>query len=290
MFNKATDTRIHKHQQKTFRYEEDRRLRSVTDAVKFVNERGFVAFWPISGYPFPSMWGAVAGDRPVPSNHDDPGHVVWGWKDQMMGSKRWYYARFLRRKNTFISNAMLPNFYALSPNYGDYESDYLIAYQQGQMTAEAKGVYEALLSEGPLDTLTLRKKARLTSMESNSRFNTALDWLQRQFMIMPTGISEAGAWNYAFIYDITARFLPELLDQTRFISDEDARQAILSAYIESTGYATVRELKNMLGWRDDELKDALERLPGQNDAIVMASLDANGQQAWILKKLLRGRG
>ena len=51
----------------------------------------------------PSLWVAVAGDRPVPDEHDDPGHVTWGWKDGLLGKRRWYYGRVLRKRNTFIS-------------------------------------------------------------------------------------------------------------------------------------------------------------------------------------------
>ncbi|MCK7520523.1 MAG: hypothetical protein MZV64_23930 [Ignavibacteriales bacterium] len=50
-------------------------------ASTFVNRRGFVFFWPISGIDLPSLWTAVAGDRPVADKHDDPGHITWGWKD-----------------------------------------------------------------------------------------------------------------------------------------------------------------------------------------------------------------
>lgn len=279
-------SRIDKHQQHTFRFTPKRRISTLSTAVKFVDERGFVAFWPISGTRFPSLWGAVAGDKPVPNAHDDPGHVTWGWKDSMLGKGKWYYARFLKQKNTFISNAMLPNFYALSPNYGEYESDYLISYQQGQMTAEAKAVYEALLTEGPLDSLALRKASRMLNESSSSRFNNALTWLQLHFMIMPTGVSEAGAWNYAFIYDITARFLPDLVDRTRYIDDESARQAILTAYLETTGFATERELKSMLRWAEEDLRLALERLPEMNGDIVRTDKNTTGLDGWILGKLL----
>ncbi len=133
---------------------------TVDEAVEFVNRRGFIFFWPVKNVELPSLWAAVAGDRPVADEHDDPGHITWDWKDRMLGKKRWYYARILRRRNTFISMAALPYFYALSPNYGEPETDYLDQYEAGLMTAEARAVFEALLHEGPLDTLALRRAAR----------------------------------------------------------------------------------------------------------------------------------
>ena len=103
-----------------------------------------------------------------------------------------------------------PFFYALSENYGSPEDDYLTIYEQGRMTQEAKAVYEALLDNSPLDTITLRKTAHLTSHESESRFNRALSDLQADFKIMPVGVVDAGSWHYSFAYDIVARHEPSL--------------------------------------------------------------------------------
>jgi hypothetical protein len=72
-------------------------------------------------------------------------------------------------------------------------------YQQGKMTLETKLVFEALLKEGPLDTISLRKAAHLTGKNSNSPFNNALDVLQMQLRLLPVAISEAGRWGYAFV-------------------------------------------------------------------------------------------
>jgi hypothetical protein len=93
------------------------RLKNANDALAFVNERGFAYFWPIRGVEMPSLWAAVAGNRPVADEHDDPGHVTWGWKDQLLGAKKWFYAKVLRSRATMISLKTLPYFYALSENY-----------------------------------------------------------------------------------------------------------------------------------------------------------------------------
>jgi hypothetical protein len=117
----------------------------------------------------------------VADAHDDPGHVTWGWKDSALGKRQWYYAKILRRKATMISLDIAPYFYALSDNYGSPEEDHIIAYQAGRLTLEAKQVYEAILDNGPLHTLDLRREARLTSKGSDSVFNRALEVLQAGF-------------------------------------------------------------------------------------------------------------
>ncbi len=93
------------------------KIKTKEQAIDFVNTRGFIYFWPISGVTLPSLWVAAAGDRPVADAHDDPGHVTWGWKDSLLGARKWYYAKVLRKKATIIALDVAPYFYALSENY-----------------------------------------------------------------------------------------------------------------------------------------------------------------------------
>ncbi len=224
------------------------RLTSPDEAVDFVNQRGFIFFWPIKNVILPSLWTAAAGDRPVPDEHDDPGHVTWDWKDSLLGKRRWYYARVLRKRNTMISLDLAPYFYALSPNYGDYNEDYLIDYEAGQLPLPAKLIYETILREGPLDTIALRKLAGFTNQGTDAEFNGALDLLQTTFRILPTGVAEAGAWRYAFIYEIVARHYPDLPERAHPISEPEARQKLIAAYLTSVGAVPLKEIHRVFGY------------------------------------------
>lgn len=256
----------------TFHLEPSQKLRTKEQAVAFVNKRGFVYFWPIQGVVLPSLWAATAGDRPVPNEHDDPGHITWAWKDELLDKRVWYYARILRRRNTFISFDHLPHFYALSPNYGDPDEDYLLQYEQGLLTQETKLVYEALLKEGPLDSISLRRAARLSNPESTSRFTRALDTLQIEFKVLPTGVAEAGAWRYAFYYDLTHRYYPDLIEQAGKISEPAARQKILTTYFHSVGAASRRDVAKLFIWRPEDLDRTFAALVTHNlltDQVVL---------------------
>jgi hypothetical protein len=248
------------HRARTFHLLPGQRLKSKEEAVRFVEERGFVYFWPIKEIALPSLWSAVAGDRPVADAHDDPGHVTWGWKDALLGSSAWYYAKVLRKRATMISMALAPYFYALTENYGSPEEDYLTLYEQGRLTQEARQIYEALLQEGPLDTVALRKAARLASRESDGRFNKALTDLQVDFKISPVGVRDAGAWHYAFAYEITARHYPELPVKAHEISEREARQELLKVYFQSVGAARLSEAVKLFGWRVPNTDRAIDRL------------------------------
>jgi hypothetical protein len=265
----------------TFRTAAGRRIATKEEAIAFVNERGYVYFWPIKEVTLPSLWAAAAGDRPVPDEHDDPGHVTWGWKDEMLGARQWYYAKVLRKRAPFISLDTLPHFYALSENYGEPDKDYLLQYQEGRLTWEAKTVYETILNEGALDTVSLRKLARMTNKASDSPFNRALETLQADFKILPVGIAQAGAWKYAFVYECVHRHYPDLLAQARAIRQAEARRHLVELYLRSVGAARVRDLNLIFGWTKGDV-DATLAILTQKSTIRNAVAFSDQPGDWIV--------
>ncbi len=276
--NALTLDRIQGYRAGTYRLR--RRLTGRDEAVAFVNERGYVYFWPVKDVTLPSLWVAAAGERPVADEHDDPGHVTWGWKDQLLGERAWYYAKVLRKRATFISLDVLPSFYALSENYGEPDKDYLLQYDEGRLTFEAKTLYETLLTEGPLDTISLRKIARMTSKASDSPFNRALEFLQADFKILPVGVAEAGAWKYAFIYECVHRHYPDLAERARPIRQAEARRTLAELYFRSVGAAHAKDLALLFGWAREEVSATVDALA--RDGVVRAGLEVSGQPGeWI---------
>jgi len=271
---------VQAYRAQTFHLLPGQRLRERQQAVDFVTERGFVFFWPITGVVLPSLWVATAGDRPVADEHDDPGHVTWGWKDALLGSREWYYAKVLRKKATMISPELAPCFYALSENYGAYDEDYLTLYEQGRLTLEARLVYEALLERGVLDTVELRKTTHLSSPDSESRFNKALADLQADFKILPVGVTNSGAWHYAFAYDIVARRYPDLPDQAHEISENRAREKLLEIYLRSVGAATVSQASRLFGWRPADVERCVGELVRTGATIPHVTIE-NQPGEWL---------
>jgi len=274
------------YRRNTFRTEPGRQVRILEEAIAFVKQRGFVYFWPISGILMPSLWVAVAGDRPVADEHDDPGHVTWNWKDRLLGGRQWYYAKVLRKKATMISIDVAPYFYAISENYGSPEEDYLTLYEQGRLTQEAKAVYEAILDNGPLDTLSLRKKARLANRESESRFNRAITDLQADFKLVPIAVSEAGGWRYAFVYEITARHYPEISEQAHHIQPGEARAKLTELYFKSIGAARPVDLQRLFHWRPREVERAIDSLVQAGLLKTGAIISGQSGEWLVLSELL----
>jgi|SRR5579859_3109670 len=272
-------TSYESYRSKTFRLSRGIQLRNEGDAVEYVEERGFVYFWPIKGVDLPSLWVAVAGRRPVADKHDDPGHVTWGWKDRLLPARRWYYGKLLRGKATMVSLDTLPYFYALSENYGD-PSDYLLEYEAGRLGVESKQVFETLLAQGPLDTLALRREARLTSRDSDTRFERALVELQRGLRILPVGVAEVGRWKYAFIYDRVDHWLPQVTEQARGIGRGEARAHLIDLFLKSVGAATETQIGQLFHWRKDEVSKGCAALARDGRSARVSKLAGEAGEWW----------
>lgn len=251
---------IASHRAVTYRTREDLRVKTREEAISFADARGFMMFWPIKGVTMPSLWQSVVGDRMVPNDHDDPGHVTWSWKDALLDQKRWYYGKVLRKKATIISLDLAPTFYALSENFGEPEEDYLTQYRDGTMTAEAKQIYDALLHNGAMNSPALRRATSMTDSKAGYRFNRGLAELQADFKVLPIGVAEAGAWNYAFIYECTHRHYPEILEAARAIGITEAQQRLVRLYFDSVGAATFSDVLKVFQWSRREMTSTIAAL------------------------------
>lgn len=262
--------------QREVRYRRRMNLRVTTkeQAVKFVNDVGFCFLFPIQGVEMPSLWNAVAG-RVLKTTNKHSGYEIertWGWKDEALGQRLWFYGKLLRSRATLVSLDFLPNFYALSENYGDYEHDYLDEYRTGALSAEAKTIYEALLKNGALDAIRLRRESRMSAEASKPRFEKALTELQVGLKVLPIGIAPVGAWRYAFIYEILPRWLPDPADRARPISRMDARRVILDQYIHNVIASPLIAIARLFGWKLDDARQAAAALADQGRVEVEAKV------------------
>ena len=215
----------------------------------------------------PSLFHAISGRvRDVPNEHGDPDiSRSWGWKDDALDKRHWYYGKLLRRRATLISLDLLPTYYAASDNFGDL-MDYLDEYRDGQLTAEAKDIYEALLERGPLDTIRLRRESRMSAESAKARFNRALVELQVGLKVIPVGVAETGAWHYSFIYEILQRHYPDVPEKARYIRRSDAQAILIQRYIDNTVAVErqmVRKIFYVLKWTPREIERVIDRLVEQ---------------------------
>jgi len=270
----------------------DLRLRSLPQALDFVNDVGFCLLFPARGIELPTFWEAICGEaRPLPRrHHNDPElHSLWRWKDELPSQGLAFYGKLLRKRPTLISLELLPHFYALSENYGDL-SDYLLEYEDGKLSEEAKRVYEALLEHGAQPTSHLRRQAGLAGKANAARFDRAILELQLGFKIAKTGISDANAWRYCYVYDLLPRRWPELPSRAAAIGTKEAVRTVLLTHLHNVGVARVEDVSRLFGWepsRVDTLCDSIARdgrlwrgvrVEGQSDAYLAHASLAQGDE------------
>jgi hypothetical protein len=257
---------LQNYRAQTYRLLPGAALTSKEDALAYVEERGFIFFWVIRGIDLPSLWTATAGDRPVAAEHDDPGHVTWGWKDDLLDKRRWYYGKLLRGKATLVSLETLPFFYALSARVAELD-DYRLIYEEGKLTREARVLADVLLNHAAQHTIELRRLAHMSASTSKARFLRALTELQRGLWVVPIGVARAGSWRYAFIYELFDRWFPEIYKLARGIQPQEARSHLLRSYINSVGALMVRDVRKLFSWREQEIIETLFQLEDSEDAI-----------------------
>jgi uncharacterized protein YcaQ len=183
-----------------------------------------------------------------------------------------------------VSLDTLPYFYALSENYGD-PSDYLLEYEAGRLGVESKQVFETLLAQGPLDTLALRREARLTSRDSDTRFERALVELQRGLRILPVGVAAVGRWKYAFIYEMVDRWLPQVVQQARAIGRGQARAHLLGLHLKSVGAATETQIVQLFHWRKEDVAKACAALAKDGRAAQAGKVAGETGDWWVTAEL-----
>lgn len=237
------------------------RLRSEEEAARFVDEVGLCVLFPVQRMELPSLWEAINGcTRPLPRHHNDEAlGKTWHWKDSLPAQRRIYYGKLLRSKATLLALDLLPSFYALSPNFGG-EEDYLLEYEAGRLSREAKVICDVLLERRALPTGELRRLAHLSSRSQKYRFERAMVELQRKLIVAKVGTSDAGPWHYSYVYDLFVRAYPEQVEAARFLIPRRAQQCILRRYLHTAVVASREYLAWLFGWEPEEMDWAVENL------------------------------
>jgi len=252
-----------------YRRRPDLRLRTAQQALQFINDVGFCFLFPVKGVEMPSLWEAICGEsRPLPMHHDDLElGYAWDWKDELPSRGLVFYGKLLRKKPTLVSLHLLPYFYALSENYGDLE-DYLIEYEDGRLSEEARRVYEALLKYGALPTSHLRRRAGLDGSSNASRFDRAIRELQLGLKIVKTGISDANAWGYCYVYDVLLRRWPDLPGRAQAIATNEALRTLLLTYLRNVGVTSIEDLARLFDWRMPGLTALCAQLAARGELLT----------------------
>ena len=172
------------------------KVRTPEDMVRFVDAVGCCTKSALPKYPdFPSQ-SAVLGE--IDAATTDP----WFWKDDLHIEKRLYYTRVFGGQPGFISIAMLPAFIAANGGVADE-----LIYN-GILSVEAQQIYHIIEQYGPIP---IRNLKRLLTPDAKRAADRVLHDLDRQFIITKTGITGRTRGTYGYIWDLTERWMPDML-------------------------------------------------------------------------------
>ncbi|MGA9884380.1 MAG: hypothetical protein WBQ34_11740 [Candidatus Acidiferrales bacterium] len=225
-----------------------RRVATLSDAVKFIDAAGFCTLFPVTNVPLPSLYCAVTGrdanDGVVFDKHFE---TIWRWKDDLPRRRRALYAKYFRGKGTFISRQQIPYFLAMreaAAAPGDHER----FYRQGRIRDDARLIWKVLAEHGSLATLELRHACKMETTAGNVRFKRAILDLQCLLVISHFGSEqETGAWASGK-YELTCRAFPEETSVAFETEAEDARVKLAAKFAEMNAAVQPMQLARLFGW------------------------------------------
>ncbi|CAN5780405.1 hypothetical protein BH18ACI4_BH18ACI4_18270 [soil metagenome] len=216
--------------------EAENRIEDALSAEKFIERVGFCSALTDCRRPGPSLYIAVCGRRDafMPRNvqKDPESRLAWSIKDDIMRRGRVFYAKLKRGRLTFVARRLLPYFYARWGVPVEKEAEFL--------SDDARSVLRVLRREWEMGTRDLRLASRI---DERSRFNRAIDDLQKTFKVIPSDVIYKPTFSYIWSLAET-RFHDEL--ELR-VSREEALKEIARAYLSSAGITLRGELASVTG-------------------------------------------
>lgn len=168
-------------------------LTTVEEAGAFVDRVGFAVLFPAERVTVPSLWEAVAGpdDVPFAAGMGEAEGRVWAWKDELPRLGMAWYGKFVHKRASLLSPALLR---ALYPGDGE-PTDHAAL----DLPEHAHRIADALLT-GPLPTAALRD-----IVGDRGRYDRAMASLQRHLLVTAAGVHTRGAGWPATVIDLTCR-------------------------------------------------------------------------------------
>jgi hypothetical protein len=226
-----------------------RRVVTAGDVVRYLDAVGYCLLFPIKGLALPSLYYAMTRHQFV--TWDRYAAKLWDWKAQLPLKRRAFYAKYFKGRGTFISPRMLPNFLALRESTAS-PADAEKFFASGQISHEARTIWEALARLGALPTLELRHACKMESVAGNKRFKKAMLELQTGLFVVHSGTEqETAAWASGR-FELTSRAFPKETALARKITPASARAAIAAKYLEWHLQAEPRLLARVFGWSKEE--------------------------------------
>ncbi len=229
------------------------RVRTVAEAVEFIDAMGFCMLFAVKNVALPSLYYAVRRGKKFA--WDAEMQRLWGWKDELPRRRLAFYAKYFKARGTFISRKYLPYFLAdrgAPTAAGEAER----FYAAGRITHDALLVWQALAEHGSLATLELRHACKMDSRAGNKRYKKAMQELQLLLAVVHCGTEqETAAWASGK-FELTVGAFPKQAAAARHITAAQGRAALAAKYRELYPAAPVMPVARLFGWSKADTQGA----------------------------------
>jgi hypothetical protein len=229
-----------------------RRVATLSEARQYIDVAGFCMLFPVTNVPLPALYCAVTHRHPSAGIvFDKHFEMLWRWKDELPRRRRAFYAKYFRTRGTFISLEQLPYFLAMRESAAA-PGDHARFYADGRIRDDARVIWEALETDGPLATLELRHLCHMETKAGNVRFKRAMLDLQCLLVVVHFGSEqETGAWASGR-FELTCRAFPKQTAAAATIAPDVARAQLAAKYLEWHPAAPPVQLARLFGWSKDD--------------------------------------
>jgi hypothetical protein len=229
-------------------------VKTLSDAVRFIDHVGFCMLFPVKNVPLPSLYYAVA--RRTDARWDKYAKLIWKWKDELPKNRRACYAKYFKGRGTLLSLTLLPHFLAMQGTAVE-PGDAKAFYNAGRISHDALELWLTLAKHGPLPTLELRHACKMETKAGNARFKKAMRELASLLIVTHSGAEqETEAWA-SCRFDLVARCFPKQVAQATEIPEDEARMEIARKYATLYPSTLPIEIARLFGWSKAEAVTAL---------------------------------
>lgn len=227
---------VEDHRDHHWRRESTRRIETVLDAERFIENVGFAACMTDSRRPGPSLYVAVCGrrDAVMPRNvqKDPEASAAWLLKDDIVRRGRIYYAKFARGRTLFVAPRLVPHFHAL---WGVRR-----AGEPRRLSRPARAILKVLRHEWEMATADLRDES---GVKDRAAFTRALDELQAAMLVVPSEVLYH-PW-FTYVWTLSVGRFPDALRKR--IDRDTALREIARCFLHGAGQTARGELARVTG-------------------------------------------
>ena len=203
------------------------RIDSVDDAAAFIAGAGFALLSKVDGVELPTISRYVKG-------------VTRPYTEELPASRRAYYGRVFRGRPGFVSMALLPAIYGLSPA-ADFGGDRFALYSKKLLSEEGHRIAGMVRAQGPISSRALRRALGLASDDDQREFMGRMAEVEGRFLVAQVGYQHEGKAR-GILWDSFDRHYAEAAAAGVSLTHEAAASSLMTRYLATVGAATVAQI------------------------------------------------